>query len=112
VLGPGDQGTLGADSRIAVTRGLLARGAPAWVEGRLEFEDAPLAEVQNQLRRWYGVELRVVDSALAGRHLTASFRDEPAPRVLEIIALTLGARVELRGDTALLRPLAGIPSNR
>lgn len=73
----------------------------AWQNGRLVFADASMADVRDGLRRWYGVEIRF-DSALAGRHVTATFRGEPASRVIEVIALTLGARVERRADTATM----------
>ena len=108
VLQPGDRGMLDTSGRISLIRGLPARGAPAWVDGRLEFEDAPLGEVRADLRRWYGVELLVLDSALLTRHITASFRGEPVSEVLDVIALALGATVTRRGDTALLQPTPGI----
>ena len=111
VLEPGDRGSMSADGRITTTRDSEARGTPSWMDGRLEFHNAPLAEVQADLRRWYGIELRLADSTLVGRHLTASFHDEPVSQVLAVIALTLGASVDLRRDTALLR-LPGIPASR
>jgi transmembrane sensor len=55
----------------------------AWTSGRLVFRDAPLPEVAAALRRWYGIELRATDPAIAGRHLTATFRGDPLPRVLQ-----------------------------
>jgi transmembrane sensor len=65
--------------------------------------------VAADLRRWYGVELRVTDTALLRRHVSATFVGDSADRVLDVIALALGARVERRGDTAYLRPA---PSSR
>jgi transmembrane sensor len=47
--------------------------------------------------------LRIADPSLAGRHLTTTFAGDPPQRVLQIIALALGARVERHGDTAVLR---------
>jgi transmembrane sensor len=76
----------------------------AWTSGRLVFRDAPLVEVAGALRRWYGVELRVADPTLARRHLTATFRGEPLPEVLRVVGLALGARVDRRGDTVVVRP--------
>ena len=106
-------------------RGTLVRGAPprvqhgadtaldlAWTQGRVRFDNAPVSRVQTELRRWYGIELRIADSALAGRHVTASFSTEPANQVVKIIALTLGATVEQRGDTALMRALPGGAARR
>jgi transmembrane sensor len=75
----------------------------AWTTGRLVFRDAPLAEVADGLRRWYGLTLRVADPALAGRTLTASFQNESADEVLRAVTLALGARAERRGDTVVVR---------
>jgi len=74
----------------------------AWTQGRLVFRDSPLTLVGAELYRWYGVRLRIADSSLANLHLTASFSGEPVDRVLNVIALTLGARVERQGNVAIL----------
>jgi transmembrane sensor len=102
VLRAGDLGMLDTDGRVTTRRAAVTDDDLAWTRGRLIFSDAPIAQVSADLRRWYGVEMRVADSSLARRHLTASFAGEPVERVLEVIALTLGADVERRGDTAVL----------
>ena len=103
VLRQGDRGVLEAGARTAVAQpGAATPDDMAWTTGRLVFREAPLAQVRDDLRRWHGIELVVADSALAGRSLTASFAGEPAERVLDVIALALGARVERRGDTAVV----------
>jgi transmembrane sensor len=75
----------------------------AWTKGRLIFRDAPLPEVSTEVYRWYGVHIQAGDSAIASRHITASFAGEPVNEVLRVIALTLGASVERAGDLAILR---------
>jgi transmembrane sensor len=75
----------------------------AWTTGRLVFRDAPLTEVADGLRRWYGLTLRVVDPALTDRTLTASFQGESPEEVLRIVTLALGARIDRRGDTVVVR---------
>ncbi len=102
-LNAGDRGTL-ADGAVSVSRGVVTSDDVAWTEGALRYRDASLAEVRADLLRWYGVDVRVTDSTLARRTITAAFRGEPVARVLETLALTLGARVEQRGDTVLLQP--------
>ncbi|HWJ22481.1 MAG TPA: DUF4974 domain-containing protein, partial [Gemmatimonadaceae bacterium] len=74
--------------------------------GRLAYDAAPLDVVRADLRRWYGVDLRVADSTLARRRLTASFDGEPVARVLDVVALALGATVERSGNVAVLRTAA------
>jgi transmembrane sensor len=102
-LHPGDVGTVDAAGRVEASRGTATADDLAWTRGRLVFRNAPIAELSSDLRRWYGVELQVTDSALLRRHFTGSFAGEPAQRVLDVIALALGARVERRGDTAYVR---------
>ena len=103
VLRAGDRGSVGRDGRVVAERSAATPDDLAWTRGRLLFEDAPLSRVRSDLRRWYGIELLVADSALAARHLTASFSGEPVPQVLDVISLALGARIERRGDTAFVR---------
>ena len=103
VLARGDVGVLEPDGRVRASRGGATDDDLAWTLGRLVFRNAPLPEVAADLRRWYGVELRVTDTALLRRHFTGSFATETRDRVLEVIALALGARVDQRGDTAYIR---------
>ena len=102
VLVRGDVGTLDA-GRVEARRGAATDDDLAWTFGRLVFRNASVAELSADLRRWYGVELRVTDSTLLRRHFTGSFTREQPDRVLEVIALALGARVDRRGDTAYIR---------
>lgn len=99
VLQPGDVGTLGADGRTLVERGGANESDTSWTRGRLVFSEASVASVQSELRRWYGIDVEI-DSSFATRHLSMTFDGEPVDRVLQVIALSLGAEVERRGDTA------------
>lgn len=106
VLRAGQRGVVALGPGPALTATRLpgpATADTAWTSGRLVFRDAPLPEVAGALRRWYGVELRVADPALASRHLTATFRGEPLADVLRVVGLALGARLDQRGDTVLVR---------
>ncbi|MBI4419510.1 MAG: FecR domain-containing protein [Gemmatimonadetes bacterium] len=103
VLEAGDRGRAVPDVSPTVERGAATADDLAWTRGRLVFSNAPLSVVRADLRRWYGIELEIADSSLASRHLTASFAGEPVSRVLDIIGLALGATVERRGDSAVMR---------
>ena len=102
LLRQGDRGVLTPGGRVVAQRGAATEDDLAWTRGRLVFRDATLSQVSADLRRWYGVELRVADSSLAGKHVNTTFEGEPAARVVDVIALILGADVEYRGDTAVL----------
>jgi transmembrane sensor len=101
-LGVGDRGVLHAGT-VTIARGTVVASDMSWTRGELAYRDAPLAEVQADLRRWYGIELQVRDSVLARRTLTASFRGDSSAQVLELIALALGADAVQRGDTIVLQ---------
>ena len=103
VLQPGDAGTLGADGRTVVERGGVAEPDTAWTRGRLVFREAPVGTVRAELRRWYGIDLQI-DSSFASRHLSMTFDGESSERVLEVIALSLGAEVSRQGNTAVIKP--------
>lgn len=111
-LAAGDVGVVESNGRVDVQRGAASADDLAWTRGRLVFRDASMAELAADLRRWYGVELRVSDTALLRRHFTGSFETEPSSRVLDVIALALNARVDRRGDTAFIRPSSGSPAPR
>ena len=118
-IGPGDQGrpkgaVLNARDRavvdaggvVTVERSAVSADDLAWVQGKLVFRDAPMVLVGAELYRWYGVRLRLADSSLTNLHLTASFSGEPVDRVLNVIALSLGATVERQGNVAILHRAA------
>ncbi len=79
----------------------------AWMQHRLVFREAPMSEVSESFRRWYGVSLRLADASIARRHLTATFSGDSADAALEILRLTLGTKVERRGDTAFVHATEG-----
>lgn len=108
LLRAGDRGRVVAAGAGAATAAVIARGTDvaadtAWTTGRLVFRDAPLTEVAGALRRWYGIDLRFADSAVAARHLTATFAGESTAAVLRVVGLATGARLERRGDTVVVR---------
>ena len=104
LLAAGDIATVQPDGRVMSQHGVATAEYLAWMRDSLVFRDASLSDVSDALRRWYGVEMRIDDSTLAERHLTMTFAGDPLDRVLRVIGLGLGADVERRGDTAVVRP--------
>ncbi|MGH7357650.1 MAG: FecR family protein [Candidatus Rokuibacteriota bacterium] len=104
VLDRGDLARLSGTGGVLVTRGVDVERHLAWTTGTLVFDSAPLGEVIRTLARWYDLDVRLTDRALAARPLTATFRHEPVSQVLDRIALTLDLRVERDGRSVLFRP--------
>jgi transmembrane sensor len=103
VLAAGDVGVVRPDGRVSAQHEASTSLYLAWMRDSLVFREAPIAEVSADLRRWYGIVLRVDDSSMARRHLTMTFAGDPLDRVLRVIGLELGADVEHRGDSAIIR---------
>jgi len=103
VLEPGDLGTLTAGGVPTVQHGVDIGPYLAFADGRLVFVDTPLPEAIALVQRWYDVQVIIADSSLARGSVNATFRDEPLPEVLHVLATSLGARYEQRGRVVWLR---------
>jgi transmembrane sensor len=104
VLPAGSLGTITADGTMRERRGVPVNGYLSWLDGRLEFSDAPIAEVLATLARWRALDYRVVDPAVSTRRFTGSLDPrESLDGFLEILALTANLRISRTGDTTLIR---------
>ncbi|MGQ0813422.1 MAG: FecR family protein [Gemmatimonadota bacterium] len=103
VLRAGDLGVLNRGGLAMLFLAGVTDADTAFVHGRLVFRETSMVEVAAELERWYGVMLRIEDPTVASHHITASFKGEPIREVLNVIGLALGARIELNGDTAIVR---------
>jgi transmembrane sensor len=112
VLAAGDRGSMAATGEVRSYPHTVTEDVAAWTSGKLVFKDASLIRVVGEIRRWYGVTLRISDSSLADRHLSFDATGEPVEQVLKIIGLDLGARIERQGDTATVTPIRGPNSAR
>ena len=101
-LGAGDRGIVTGAGTVTVYANAVAGDDTAWTSGRLVFHDASLADVIGAIRRTYGVDVHVADTSLLGRHVTATFNGETVDKVLQIVGLALGARVQRTGDSAMV----------
>jgi len=75
----------------------------AWPQGRLEFEDARLAEVAAAITRWYGIPVVLADGSLAERRFTGTLRLGALDDALEVLRLSLGVQADRRADTLVVR---------
>ena len=102
-LKAGDAASVSPAGALTAQRGVGAGDDLAWTRGKLVFRDAPLSEVSEDLARWYGVHLDIQDAALRRRPLSASFEGDSIRQVLDVISRALGASLERRGDTVVVR---------
>ena len=109
VLDAGQLGRLDRDGRTQVTRGIDPSLYLAWTKGRLVFHDAMLRDVATQLERWFDVEIRISDPALATRRVTATVTVQSLDDVLAAVTFPLGIRYTRTGHVI---ELAGAPRGR
>ncbi|HZS61633.1 MAG TPA: FecR domain-containing protein [Gemmatimonadaceae bacterium] len=109
----------GQPLRVAVVVGAVTvRGAPvdagqvatldavghlARTRGRIDFRDATVGEAVRAIQQWTDERL-VVDSELAGRHITVSFDQETAADAMRIVAKLIDAHVATSAGTMRLVP--------
>ena len=110
ILAAGDRGSLTVDGQVHAYPKTGRSDDATWTTGRVVFHDASMARISGEIRRWYGVELRVADSSLLTQHVTTTFDDNDSiDQVLKSLALVLGARVERHGDSATIHSNRGSP---
>jgi transmembrane sensor len=91
----------GAD--LAVRRNTDLSRYTEWVQGRLAFENQTLREVASELSRWFDLDVRIADTALASRRITAVYETPSASDVLDAISAGLGVTYERQGKVVTLR---------
>lgn len=107
VLTAGDRGSLAPGGQVRAYPHTVTDDA-AWTTGRLVFRDASLTRVAGELRRWYGVELHIADTALLKRTVNNAFNGEPIDQVLKVIGMSLGGvKIDRHGDSATVSLIRG-----
>jgi transmembrane sensor len=101
-LGAGELGRIDATGNATVSVNVQTTSYVAWASGTLVFDRTRLDEAIRTLGRWYDLDIRLADSALASRRVTATIRHQSAPRVLEAMAMSLDLRLTQQGATFIL----------
>jgi transmembrane sensor len=104
LLGPADLGRVAPDGRLTRTPDVDVENYLAWRNDRLVFYHTPLPEVLERLRAWYGIDIELGDSSLAGADFIGTYEQAPAKTVLDELAVALGLRYEHRGALTLVYP--------
>ena len=104
LLDPGMLARIDSAGATAVRTGVDTARYVSWRTGRLDFSGTRLGDVAVELGRWYDVDVRLADPALAERRLTARVDGLALARVLDQLAISLDVRVTRRGRTVTLAP--------
>lgn len=100
-LRAGERGQLPVGGSIVVSEFPLT--ALAWLDGTLQFDNAPLTEALPVIERWYNVTI-TVDPSLTRRRLSARFEAQPISQLLVPLGLALDATVTQSGPSITIVP--------
>jgi transmembrane sensor len=87
-MGKGHQLSYFEKSYSAKYSEINAENYASWIDGRLIFNHASLAEVVERMERWYGVDIEVTDKELLQLHFKATFVDESIEESLKLLQAT------------------------
>ena len=73
----------------------------AWIDHRLVFRDTPLADVARTLERWYRIDVNLENSELGSLRVSASFKNEPAYEVIQILSYSLNLNYQIEDRKVL-----------
>jgi transmembrane sensor len=98
----GDRGQLAVHAgEVAIVQGVKAAlqvrdvnpaGYTTWIGGTLSFDDDTFTDVARELGRWFDVDIRIADSTLLTRRVTAIYNNPTLPSVLDALSASLGVR--------------------
>lgn len=87
-----------ANREVTFTGPVQRGGTPPWLNGRLVFNDQPLAEVVAEFNRYSTEPLRLADPALGTRRISGSFRSDDPAGFVEALDLAYGITHQRRAD--------------
>jgi transmembrane sensor len=102
VVHRGERARLGDADSVATVDQVSLRSV-GWTDGHLSFVDAPLGEVARAIGRWYDLDVRVSDTTLARRMITADFPAQSAEETVATLATAVHADVERNGRVLTIR---------
>lgn len=107
-LAAGQQLVAANDAPLQAPEPLRGSAPGAWREGRLNYQDAPLAEIVADANRYRTGEIRIMSPALANERLTTSFRTSQIDQMLDSLPNTLPLTMRRNPDgTVELRSRGG-----
>lgn len=104
VLGRGDVATLDTNGTATRIRATKLAAYTSWMEGVLVFDHTSVREAVRELDRWYDLDIRVSDTALLGKHVSATISTETATQAMQHLAVALDAEMHKSGRIVRLVP--------
>jgi ferric-dicitrate binding protein FerR (iron transport regulator) len=96
ILQAGEGGLLKEEAREPERMASTAPDGLFWANHSLDFSRTTLAEVFSLLEKYYSLKISVSDPTILDCRLTASFMNEPAEKILTVIAESFGLTLQGR----------------
>ncbi len=103
-LRAGDMGRVSSTGEATVRRAVDVESQLSWTSGRLIYADTPLGAVLDDLRRWYGADVQLADSASSHLPFTGTLADVAPDEAVAQVAATMGLLIQTDGKRVILRP--------
>jgi ferric-dicitrate binding protein FerR (iron transport regulator) len=103
-VGAGEQSGVRDRQTLAPTPVANADRMEQWVGKFLVFQSTPVRDAAREVERMYGVRVVVADSIIGRRTVTATFTDQAAAQVLDVICSVVNAQCESKpGEVVMSR---------
>lgn len=102
-LEKGTAGIYTIASRSLQKQAIANSNALFWKTGQLQFNNAPLQQVLNDISQYYGVQFQLHDSTLANQRITTLFTNEKLEDMLPVLEMMLDVSFDKKGTTYHVR---------
>jgi transmembrane sensor len=80
-----------------------AESETSWRVGKLTFVNKPFYEIEEELERWYGVEIHLEEESSASCRFSTTIENEPINKILELFKTTSGIAYEMDDKTIVIK---------
>jgi ferric-dicitrate binding protein FerR (iron transport regulator) len=77
--------------------------ALGWLNKKLIFDNERFEDIVKRLERYYNIDITIKDDSLEKKIVKASFNNERVEKVMSVLAISLGANYEIKGDSISFR---------
>ncbi|HJQ52233.1 MAG TPA: FecR domain-containing protein, partial [Gemmatimonadaceae bacterium] len=98
----GDRGTLSGSGKFTLAQNVDLGPTLAWTKGSLVFNHTRVSDVVRELSRWYDLDIRLGADVDPSRQLVLTLDNEAAREAIDLVALSLGLRVQQQGRVVTL----------
>lgn len=97
-LNPGNKGRFDEESNSVLLDTTGSENDLFWMNKTLTYYKTPLGSVFSELRKCYNIDISSEDPAIEELKLTATFNNQPAGEVLDIIAMSFNLSISKSGN--------------